>query len=209
MNHHLLRTAAIALLLVGGTGFAAAQTAQTPPAGNPSETSTEPKNPAEQAPSAQQTQQGDANNPTSSQVAPAELKSVRTPQTGPAFVNGMLAAGGDKDGQTVPAKFSAKNDAEDHLPMLAFTFKNLSDEQKRAIFDSVKDAKTGPIKGTAPPEAYAKPSMHLPWSADVRALPDAITAQVPALKAYRYVTVGDKVLLVEPQNMTVVEVLGS
>jgi len=192
MRNQLLHTAAVALLLAGGIGFAAAQ-----------------KAPAEQNPSAQNTQQKDANDPKPEQVAPAEPKSVQMPQSGPAFVNGALAApGADKDSQTVPAKFSAKNDAEDHLPILAFTFKNLSDEQKRAIVASVKDAKTAPPKGTAPPEAYAVPSMRLPSSADLRALPDAIIAQMPEMKGYRYNTVGDKVLLVEPSNHTVVAVLG-
>ena len=207
MRNHLLCIAALALSL-GGGGLAAAQNPPAGGGGNPPETGTQPKTPAEQNPSAQHTQQPESNNPTAAQVAPGEPKSVPTPQTGPALVNGALAApGAAKDGQTVPAKFSAKNDAEDHLPIFAFTFRNLSDEQKRAIVMSVKDAKTAPPKGTAPPEAYAKPGMQLPSSADLRALPDAITAQMPELKGYRYNSVGDKVLLVEPQNYTVVAVL--
>ncbi len=150
------------------------------------------------------------------QKAPAEANpsapsapSAQVPQSGPAFVNGALAApGADQDAATVPAKFSAKHDAEDHLPTLAFTFKNLSDAQRRAIVASVKDARTAPPQGTVPPEAYAKPSMQLPTSADLRALPDAVIAQMPEMKGYRYNTVGDKVLLVEPENYTVVAVLG-
>jgi len=150
------------------------------------------------------------------QKAPAEANpsapsapSAPVPQSGPAFVNGALAApGADKDAATVPAKFSAKHDAEDHLPTLAFTFKNLSDAQRRAIVASVKDARTAPPQGTVPPEAYAKPSMQLPTSADLRALPDAVIAQMPEMKGYRYNTIGDKVLLVEPENYTVVAVLG-
>jgi len=149
-----------------------------------------------------------AQNPPA-QVAPGEPKSVAVPQTGPALVNGALAApGADPNAQTVPAKFSAKNDAEDHMPIIAFTFKNLSDAQKRAIVDSVKNAKTAPPQGSAPPEAYAKPSMQLPASAEVRPLPDAVTAQIPETKGYYYSTLGDKVLLVAPANMTVVAVLG-
>src|SRR6266567_4465556 len=150
------------------------------------------------------------------QKAPAEANpsapsapSAPVPQSGPAFVNGALAApGADKDAAPVPAKFSAKHDAEDHLPTLAFTFKNLSDTQRRAIVASVKDPRTAPPQGTAPPEAYAKPSMQLPTSADLRALPGAVTQQMPEMQAYRYNTIGDKVLLVEPENYTVVAVLG-
>src|SRR5215471_7127837 len=113
------------------------------------------------------------------------------------LIDGALAApGADKDSQTVPAKFSAKNDAEDHLPIPAFAFKHLSDEQKRVIVESVKDAKTAPPKGTAPAEAYAKVSMKLPSSADLRALPDSVLAQMPEMEGYSYATVGNKVLLV-------------
>ena len=190
MRNRLLHTAAVALLIAGGIGFAAAQ-----------------KAPAEQNPSAQNIQQKDAQNPTDAQVAPAEPK-PHLPQSGPAFVNGSLAASADKDSQTAPAKFSAKNDAQDHLPIISFTFKNLSDEQKRAMVASVKDAKTAPPKGTAQPEAYAVPSMQLPSSADMRALPDAVTAKMPEMAGYRYSTIGNKVLLVEPGNHTVVAVLG-
>jgi|GEM_PF-1434684 len=191
LSQNCLRAAAAALLIAGGIGFAAAQ-----------------KAPAEDNPSARNVQQRDAQNPVPAQVAPAE-PSAQAPQSGPAFVNGALAApGADKDASTVPAKFSAKNDAEDHLPIVAFTFKNLSEEQKRAIVASVKDAKTAPPQGTAPPEAYARPSMQLPSSAELRALPGAVTQQMPEMQAYRYSTIGDKVLLVEPQNHTVVAVLG-
>src|SRR5262245_23054213 len=102
MRKHLLRTTALTLALLGGAGFAAAQS--------------------------QTTQQPEAKDPTPTQVAPAEPKAT-IPQTGPALVNGALAAPqADKDAATVPAKFSAKNDAADHLPVMAFTFKNLSDE---------------------------------------------------------------------------------
>jgi hypothetical protein len=190
LSHDCLRTAAVALI-AGGIGLAAAQKA--PAEDNPSA-------------SAQNTQQRDAQNPAPAPAAPA---APAEPKSDPAFVNGALAApGADQNASTVPAKFSAKNDAEDHLPILAFTFKNLSDAQKRAIVASVKDAKTAPPKGGAPPEAYAKPSMQLPSSADLRALPDAVTQQMPEMNGYRYSTIGDKVLLVEPQNYTVVAVLG-
>src|SRR5262249_7561955 len=109
MRNRLLHTAAVALLIAGGIRYAAAQ---NPPGGS------EAKNPAEQNPSAQNTQQKDAQNPTDAQAAPAEPKSVHMPQSGPAFVNGSLAASADKDSQTAPAKFSAKNDAQDHLPII-------------------------------------------------------------------------------------------
>ena len=182
MQKHLLRTTALTLALLGGAGFAAAQS--------------------------QTTQQPEAKDPTPAQVAPAEPKAETTPQTGLAFVNGALAApGADKDAATVPAKFSAKNDAEDHLPLMAFTFKNLSDDQRRAIVQSVKDAKTAAPNGAANPDFYANVSVQLPSAVDLRALPDDVTAKIPQTRTYWYTTVGDKVLLVEPANRTVVAVI--
>ena len=178
MRNHLLHTTALALMLAGGAGLAAAQS---------------------------QTQQPEAKDPA--RVAPAE-NVQHTPQTGPALVDGALAAPqADKNSATVPAKFSAKNDAEDHLPLVAFTFKHLSDEQRRAIVASVKDAATAPLQGGASPELYAHPSVRLPGTVDLHALPDAVTASIPQTEAYRYATAGDKVLLVEPANRTVVAVI--
>jgi hypothetical protein len=155
----------------------------------------------------QTTQQPEAKEPTPAQVEPAE-NVQRTPQTGPALVNGALAAPeASKDSSTVPAKFSAKNDAEDHLPLMAFTFKNLSAEQKRAIIEGVKGAKTAAPKGEASPDFYANLGVSLPSAVDLRVLPDEVTAKIPQTKAYRYTTVGDKVLLVEPGNRIVVAVI--
>jgi hypothetical protein len=183
MRKHLLRTAAaLTLALLGGVGFAAAQS--------------------------QTTQQPEAKDPTPAQVAPAKPKAETAPQTGPAFVNGALdAPGADKNASTVPAKFSAKNDAEDHLPLMAFTFKNLSDEQRRVIVQGVKDAKTAAPNGAANPDFYANVGVQVQSAVDLRALPDEVTAKIPQTRAYRYTTVGDKVLLVEPANRTVVAVI--
>ena len=44
--------------------------------------------------------------------------------------------------------------------------------------------------------------------ADLRALPDAVTAQMSELKGYRYNNVDGKVLLVDPKTYAVVAVLG-
>src|SRR5262249_29965999 len=148
---------------------------------------------------------GEGSNPGPGRAGGAK---AATPQTGPALVNGALAApGADKDAATVPAKFSAKNDAADHLPVMAFTFKNLSDQERRAIVQSVKDAKTAAPNGAAIPDFYATVSVKLPSAVDLRALPDDVRAKIPQTRTYWYTTVGDKVLLVEPTNRTVVAVI--
>jgi hypothetical protein len=181
IRKHLSCTAALTLMLLGGAGLDAAQS--------------------------QTTEQPEAKDSTQAQVAPAE-KAEHVPQTGPALVNGALAApGADKNASTVPAKFSAKNDAEDQLPVLAYTFRNLSDEQRQAIVQGVKDAKTVAGKGVANPAFFAKLGVYLPSTVDLQALPDDVTTKIPQTKAYRYITVGDDVLLVEPASHTVVAVI--
>src|SRR6266853_53217 len=56
------------------------------------------------------------------------------------FVNGALAVpGAPANTDTVPAKFSAKNAADDELITVAHTFKTLTDEQRRAIYQALKD----------------------------------------------------------------------
>ena len=53
------------------------------------------------------------------------------------FVNGALAVpGAPANTDTVPAKFSEKNANDDKLITLAYTFKLLTDEQRRAIYET-------------------------------------------------------------------------
>ena len=60
------------------------------------------------------------------------------------FVNGALAVpGAPENSDTVPAKFSEKNAADDKLITTAYTFKLLTGEQRRAIFDALKDQPAG------------------------------------------------------------------
>jgi Protein of unknown function (DUF1236) len=187
---------AIAVML-----FTAVAAAQNPPG-------QESAPPAQPNPSAQQTQQPEANDPTSTQVAPAEPKSMPLPQSGPAFVNGALAApGANPDGQTVPSKYSTKNDAADHLPVLAYTFKDLGDQPKREIYAAAIGAK--PSANTLPdPDLYAAAGVQLPGPIELRALPESVTAAMPETTGFRYAIINQKVLLVEPNNRTVVLVLG-
>src|SRR5262249_39015888 len=53
------------------------------------------------------------------------------------FVN-VAVPGAPANTDTVPAKFSAKNAADDRLIIIAYTFKTLTDEERRAIYQAVK-----------------------------------------------------------------------
>jgi hypothetical protein len=114
----------------------------------------------------------------------------------PVFVNGKLdVPGASADSQTVPAKYSQHNDSIDHTPIMAMSL-SLTDEQKRAIADSVKLADK-PVQTTA-----AKPAEELPWTIVIHDLPNA--AAGPAMPDVSYVRTKDRILLVRPTNRVVV-----
>jgi Protein of unknown function (DUF1236) len=119
-----------------------------------------------------------------------------------AFLNGALTAlGAPTDVDTVPAKFSQKNANDDKLITVAYTFKNLSDDQRREISETLK----------AQPDSAgvnAEIGTELPFSVELRPVPDALTARVPQTKGYEYVKAGNRVLLVSPPTRIVVGVLG-
>src|SRR5215831_12288595 len=82
---------------------------------------------------AQQTPSGKAGTKERSAQAPSSPDHV--------FVNGALAVPGAPASDTVPAKFSEKNAADDRLITTAYTFKQLSADQRRAIYQALKDQK--------------------------------------------------------------------
>lgn len=135
---------------------------------------------------------------------------VQPPTLGPAFEKGVLTSGtatSGKDVDTAPAKFSAQNAADDQLPTVAYTFRDLTPEQRRAVFDAI----TG---GDAAVSADA-PAVSLTLGSEVpsaiagrqlKPMPGALTAQMPQFAQLRYMRSGDLVLAVAPNNNMVVGV---
>ena len=124
MRNDLLRTSALALAFVTSVGLAAAQ--QQPPAADPQQQLQQEK--------AQQTPSGQMGKEEPSSHAPSAA-----PPASAAFVNGALAVpGAPANTDTVPAKFSAKNAADDALITIAYTFKTLTDDERRAIYQALK-----------------------------------------------------------------------
>jgi hypothetical protein len=109
------------------------------------------------------------------------------------------APGAMRGSDAVPSTLSEKNAADDKLITVAYTFKNLTLEQRRAIYQALNQ------KG--PDIAQAKPAVgiQLPAAVDLAAVPDAVIQQVPQMKGYAYAQAGDKVLLVAPIDRVVVE----
>jgi hypothetical protein len=169
-----LRGSAILLAFLGGVALA-----QTPPPDG-----SKPDQNGKQEPSAKNT--GD------------------TPARADVLVNGALAVpGAPTDTSTVPAKFSKKNDANDHLLLLGYTFKGLSDEQRHAIYQSVK-GKPDAAKAT---EANPQIGDALPGTLSVTALPPDVTGQLPDMQKFGYAMNGDQLLVINPVNMVVVDVI--
>jgi hypothetical protein len=101
-------------------------------------------------------------------------------------------------GHTMPAKFSAQNDALDKMPIMGHPLP-LSDEQKGMLRDSLA-ATSEPEEGIAAVE----PATELPADIAIHDLPSDVTEQAPALKGYKFAKLVDKIVIVSPPNRVVV-----
>jgi hypothetical protein len=146
---------------------------------------------------ADQNRQGEQAVSTPSGKTGKEEPTAHAPtQSTAVFVDGKLnVPGAPADSQTVPAKFSERNDKIDKLPIMAMPL-GLSDEQRRAILDSVKQADR-PVQTTS-----AKPAEELPIGIEVHDL--GVAANIPEVANLKFVQTPDRVLLVQPSNRIVV-----
>jgi hypothetical protein len=103
--------------------------------------------------------------------------------------------------QTMPAKFSQRNDVLDRVPTTAWPLP-LNEEQRRQIFNSVMAASSPPAAGAA----ALKPGSSLSFeqTLDLHPLP-GVVAEIDGLHGLQYVKGKDKVLLVRPPNGIVVD----
>ena len=112
------------------------------------------------------------------------------------LVNGALVVpGAPANTDTVPAKFSAKNAADDKLIIIAYTFKTLSDEERRAIYQA--------LKGQPAAAFNADVGTELPPGVELHPVPNEVAARVPQTRGYRYVVANDRVLLVGTSRIVV------
>jgi hypothetical protein len=79
----------------------------------------------------------------------------------------------------------------------------LTPEQKSLIYRMVRQDKTKVAKRPFPAQVGAD----VPPSLDLYTLPDDAVMQAPVTKLFRVVVVGDKVVLVDPTTMRVVDVI--
>lgn len=104
-------------------------------------------------------------------------------------------------GETIPAKFSRRNDILDRTPIMAWPLP-LSDEQRKQIYDAVMAEKSQPVAGAdaLQPASELSPNQALNG---MRPLPESVRGIDGASRLY-YIKAKDKVLLVEPNVRTVV-----
>jgi hypothetical protein len=124
--------------------------------------------------------------------------------TGSAGVNGGPAGPAGPIGatiQTMPAKFSKRNDLLDHMPMMAWPLP-LNQAQRAQIYQAVMADKAPP----AADAAKLKPASSLTFEQrrDMHPLPESLAA-IDGLQGLKYVKGKDKVLLVRPSSGIVVD----
>jgi Protein of unknown function (DUF1236) len=126
-------------------------------------------------------------------------ESPNTGSVGPDVNTGAASSGPiGATGHTMPAKFSAANDALDKMPIMG-PLLPLTDEQKGMVRDSLA-ATSAPEEGTA----AVGPATELPADVAIHDLPSNVTEQAPALKGYKFAKLVDKIVIVSPPNRVVV-----
>jgi hypothetical protein len=103
--------------------------------------------------------------------------------------------------QTMPAKFSKRNDLLDHMPMMAWPLP-LNEQQRAQIYQAVMNDKSQPVEGAA----SLKPASSLSYDQrrDLQPLPQSVT-NIDGLQDLKYVKGKDKVFLVRPSSGIVVD----
>jgi hypothetical protein len=108
--------------------------------------------------------------------------------------------GAPSETDTVPAKFSQRNAADDKLITLAYTFKNLSPDERRVVYQGLKGEQTALNAGSA------EIGTELPAQIELRAIPQEVSRRVPQTSGYQYLASNNRVLLVSPPTRIVVGV---
>ena len=105
-------------------------------------------------------------------------------------------------GQTVPAKFSKRNDILDRVPIMAWPLA-LSDQQRQQIYQAVMADKPQPPAAADALEPASQLSTDQALNG-MHPLPAGLR-DVASLKGLKYVKAKDRVLLVEPSTRIVVD----
>jgi hypothetical protein len=176
----------IAVALLAGTSLALAQQSKTQ------------QNSADEALTKSAPEAKDGPQAPAPMKIPDQASQPGLQQEGQVFTDGKLSVQGASQGtQDEPAKFSAKNDKIDHLPIMAYPL-SLTDEQKRAIYQRLSQGQ-GPVSNIT-----AKPSEQVPATLALQELPQDMAASMPSVRDYKFLRTADKILVVNPRESIVV-----
>jgi hypothetical protein len=127
------------------------------------------------------------------------------------FVNGALTVpGAPQDVDTVPSKYSPRNDASDRLPIVAFRLKSLTDGQRREIYEGIAGGPPPLALSPGQDDPHAIVGAEIPSDLALRdftPVPDALAARLPELRGTVFMRSDGRVLLIDPANRIVVGVL--
>jgi hypothetical protein len=139
----------------------------------------------------------------------AQSSGVAEDHTG-VFVNGTLSVpGAPTDVDSAPAKFSARNAADDKLSIAEYRLKGLSADQRSAIYDQLGKQSAAPASGDTGLSAVvgAQVPYNVVLGRGLKPLPAAVEEKVPELKGMVYTTSAGKVVLIDATTRTVVGVV--
>lgn len=105
-------------------------------------------------------------------------------------------------GQTMPAKFSKRNDILDRVPIMAYPLA-LSDQDRQKIYAAVMADKSAPVEGAEALTPASELSTEQALNG-MHPLPEVLSGMAQ-VQRFKYVKAKDKVLLVEPSTRVVVE----
>jgi hypothetical protein len=111
------------------------------------------------------------------------------------------------DSDDVPSTISEKNARDDKLPVAAFRLKNLTDEQRQAIYQSVM---ANVQKNQPPATSIGTPvdvGTALPRNLPLNPLPAEVTNRIPEVKDLQFGFSGDKLVLADPLYHEVLAVI--
>ena len=110
------------------------------------------------------------------------------------------------DSDDVPSTISEKNARDDKLPVVAFRLKNLTDEQRQAIYRSVM----ANMQKNQLPTSIGTPvdvGTALPRNLPLNTLPAEVTNRIPEVKDLQFGFSGDKLVLADPLYHEVLAVI--
>jgi hypothetical protein len=77
----------------------------------------------------------------------------------------------------------------------------LSPSQRTVIYRTVTHERVAPVP---PPTVRYEVGMRVPDTVELQAVPDTVVTEVPAIRSYKYMTVNNRVWLVDPATSQIV-----